>query len=248
MDQTDLSRADGWRMKLGYVNPTVVDYPNHFSEYLVDGAKVVAVSSGATTLSADNMEMARERRMQAAITLDDWGVDCIIAGGGPVTTIEGAEAERALVEEIQAAVGVPFTTSVESQIEALNAVGADTLLAVTPFEAERDAETRAYLEERGFTVADIGGPSIEKNSHIRALHPSTAYQHAKRMAREATDEFDTIYVGCAPFGRLAYVERLERDTGYPVVMSSQAQIWKAYQLCGVSPDPTGLGRLFATAG
>lgn len=248
MDPTDLPRADGWRMKLGYVNPTVVDYPNHFSEHLADGVKVVAVSSGATTLSADNMEMARERRKRAAVTLDEWGVDCVIAGGGPVTTIGGAEAERALVEEIQAAVSVPFTTSVESQIDALHEVGAETLLAVTPFEADRDAETRAYLEERGFEVADIGGPSIEKNSRIRALHPSTAYQHATRMAREATGAFDTIYVGCAPFGRIAYVERLERDTGHPVVMSSQAQIWKAYQLGGISPDPTGLGRLFDTAG
>jgi maleate cis-trans isomerase len=244
MDVNTDHRVDGWRMKLGYINPTTVDYPNNYSKHLPEGVKMVAISSGASSFDRSNMSKARETRREAAQTLDEWGVDCIIGGGGPVSTLEGADAEDDLVEDIQAEVSVPFTTALKAQVAALRDLGAETLLAVTPFPDNRDEETKTYLEERGFDVAAIGGIDLPQPGDVRNLPPTTAYQCAKQLASQTDAEFDTIYVGCAPFGPMEYVERIERDTGYPVIVSSQAQMWKAFDLGGISPKMEGFGELF----
>jgi maleate isomerase len=237
-------RVDGWRMKIGKINPTTVDYPDNNTKIIPEGVKIVAASSGASSFDRSNMSKAREKRRETAQMLDEWGVDCIIAGGGPVSTLEGAEAEDQLVDDIQAEVDVPFTTSLKAQVAALREIGAESLLAITPFPDERDEETKAYLEERGFDVATIGGVDLPKPGDVRNLPATTSYQCAKQLASEVDEEFDTIYVGCSPFGSIEHIERMERDTGYPVILSAQAQMWKAFQLGGIHPDPEGLGSLF----
>ena len=176
--------------------------------------------------------------------LDDWGVDCIVAGGGPVSTLEGAAAEDELAEEIQAEVSVPFTTSLKAQVDALRAMDAESLVVVTPFPADRDEETKAYLEERGFDVAAIGGVDLPQPGLVRNLPKSTAYQCAKELVAETDERFDTVYVGCSPFGSIEHIDRMERDLDCPVMLSAQAQMWKAFSFGGVSPDPEGRGHLF----
>lgn len=237
-------RVDGWRMKIGYINPTTCDYPNNYSKHLPEGVKMVAVSSGASSFDRSNMSKARERRREAAQTLDDWGVDCIFGGGGPVSTLEGADAEDDLVEEIQDEVSVPFTTALKAQVAALRELGAEKLLTVTPFPDDRDAETKSYLEERGFDVVAIGGIDLPQPKDVRNLSKTTSYQCVKRMAVATTEEFDTIYVGCAPFGPMEYIEQMERDTGYPVILSAQAQMWQAFKFGGIDPDMKRFGALF----
>ena len=244
MDVNSAHRVDGWRMKIGYINPTTCDYPNNYSRHLPDGVKMVAISSGASSFDRSNMSKARERRREAAQTLDDWGVDCIIGGGGPVSTLEGADAEDRLVEEINADVSVPFTTALKAQVAALRAMDAETLLAVTPFPADRDEETKAYLEERGFDVAAIGGIDLPQPGLVRNLPKSTSYQCAKELVAETDEQFDTIYIGCAPFGPMEYIDEIERDTGYPVLMSAQAQMWEAFRFGHINPDMSGFGALF----
>ena len=63
--------------------------------------------------------------------------------------------------------------------------------------------------------------------------------------RREDADIDAVYVACSPFGSVEYIEHIERDTGLPVVMSAQAQLWKAFRMGGVSPDPAGRGQLFA---
>lgn len=244
MDLEVEPRVDGWRLKVGKINPTTCDYPNNYTALAPPGVKMVATSSGAASFDRGDMADARARRREAAEMLDEWGVDCIVAGGGPVSTLEGADAEDSLIEEVQAAVSVPFTTSLAAQVAALEALGAESLLAVTPFPEERDGETRRYLEERGFEVPVIGGVDLPRPSEVRDLPPTVAYQCATALADRTDAAFDTVYVACSPFGSVEYIEHIERDTGRPVVMSAQAQMWKAFRMGGISPDPTGRGQLF----
>jgi maleate cis-trans isomerase len=238
------TRVDGWRLKLGRVAPTTVEYPNDVSRLLPEGAKVIATSAGARSFGEQSMSDARARRRDAIREIDDWGVDCIIAAGGPVATLGGADGESRFVEEIRETVSVPFTTSLGAQIDALRSLDATDLLVVTPFPPERDAETRAYLEAHGFEVVAMGGPEFEQPGQTRDLHPSASYQYATALAEQTDEAFDAVYVACRPFGSVEHVERLEADVGRPAVTSSQAQVWWAFEATGIDPELTGYGRLF----
>lgn len=245
---TETTRVDGWRLKLGRVAPTTVGYPNDISRLLPEGAKVVATAAGARSFGEESMSDARARRRDAIFALDDWGVDCIIAAGGPVATLGGAEGEAEFVAETRESVSVPFTTSLGAQIDALRALNATSLLVVTPFPPERDAETRAYLEAHGFDVVATGGPELDDPGRTRNLPRSASYQHATELASETDDPFDAVYVACTPFGSVDHVEQLEADVGRPVVTSSQAQVRWAFEAGGIAPDLSGYGRLFEDGG
>lgn len=239
-------RVDGWRLKIGRVAPTTVDYPNNLTRMIPDGVKMVATSSGAVSFDRAEMADARRRRREAATVLDEWGVDCILAAGGPVSTLEGADAEATFIEEVRDTVSVPFTTSMAAQVEALNAIDAESLLAVTPFPDDRDAETEAYLEDHGFDVVAIGGPNLPEPGNVRDLPRTASYQYAKRLTDQTDEPFDTAYVACSPFGAAEQISRLEADTGCPVVMSAQAQLWWAFDTAGINPDMSEYGELFAS--
>lgn len=242
---SETTRVDGWRLKLGRVAPTTVGYPNDLSRLMPEGGKIVATSAGARSFGEESMDEARACRRDAIIAIEDWGVDCIIAAGGPVATRGGAEAEERFVAEMREAVSVPFTTSLGAQMDALDDLGATSLLVVTPFPPERDAETTAYLEAHGFDVAAVGGPELEKPGSTRDLHPSASYQHAKRLASVTDESFDAVYVACTPFGSAAHVERMEADIGVPVVISATAQLWWAFRASGIDPETPGYGTLLS---
>lgn len=243
--RVDASRVDGWRLRFGKINHSVCDYPNNYTRLIPDGVKLVATSLGVADFSTDAVEAARDRRLAAAETLDAWGVDCIIAGGGPTNAVEGPEAEQRSIEAIDAEVSAPFTTSLEAQVAALRALDADSLLAVTPFPDEREREQVAYLEARGFEVVASGGPVATDSTSARQLHRSTAYQAAVAMHRRVDEAYDAVYIAGSPFGSVEYVERLEADTGKPVVVSAAAQTWQAFKLGGISPTVEGFGTLLA---
>jgi maleate cis-trans isomerase len=238
-------RVDGWRLKIGRVAPTTVDYPNNLTRMIPDGVKMVATSSGAVSFNRAEMADARQRRREAATVLEEWGVDCILAAGGPVSTLEGADAEESFIKEVRAFLSVPFTTSMAAQVEALHETGAESLLAVTPFPENRDAETTAYLEAHGFDVVAIGGPNLPEPGNVRDLPRTASYQYAKRLADRTDEPFDTVYVACSPFGAAEHISRLEADVGCPVVMSAQAQLWWAFDAADIDPDMSPYGALFA---
>lgn len=243
--EVDASRVDGWRMKFGKISHSACDYPNNYTRIIPEGVKMVATSLGIREFDTESVQAARDRRLAAARQLDDWGVDCILAGGGPTHAVNGVEAEREAIAEIDDELDAPFTTSLEAQVEALRELDAESILAVTPFPDDREREQVDYFEGRGFDVVEFGGPVATGSSSARRIHRSTAYQAALEMDRQTGAEYDAIYIAGSPFGSVEYVERLERDTGKPVVVSAAAQSWKAFRLGGISPDLDGFGELLS---
>lgn len=244
MDVT-ADRVDGWRMKFGKISHSACDYPNNYTRIIPEGVKMVATSLGIQEFDDDSVQAARDRRLAAAQYLDDWGVDCILAGGGPTHAVNGVEAERDAIAEIDEQLEATFTTSLEAQVDALRELGAESLLVATPFPEDREREQVAYLEGRGFEVVGAGGPVATGSNSARRIHRSTAYQAAKELHRQVEDDYDVLYVGGSPFGSVEYVERMEEDVGKPVLVSAAAQSWKAFKLGGISPDIQGMGTLLA---
>lgn len=241
-------RVEGWRLLLGKVSHTVCDYPDDLSRIVPEGVQLVGTPLGVGTFDTDSVTEARGRRLEAARRLDEWGVDCIVAGGGPTHAAAGPDEELEAIEAIDAAVSAPFTTSLEAQVDALRSLGAEAVLLVTPFPDEREREQVAYFEGRGFEVVAADGPVVRGSRGARDVPRSAAYRAARALDRRVASGYDAVLVAGAPFGSIEHVDPLEADLGRPVVVSAAAQAKAAFRMGGIEPATPGYGTLLAGAG
>lgn len=236
---------DDWRLLFGKIAPSTFYYGAEFRRMMPPGVEMAITTQNVKVMAGDDLQRAREARLASARMLEEFGVDCIIAGGGPVSTTESIEAEKQFVEDARDELSVPFSTSLESQTAAFRALDASSLLVLTPFLDPRDQELQAYLEYSGFDVVGVGGESCERVSDVRHLPRGSVYKRAKELVETTGADFDLVYVACAAWESVPYIDAIEDDTGRPVVTSTQAQLWNALRMAKVTPSIEGYGTLMA---
>ena len=239
------STMDHWRLKFGKIEPSVWNHGNEFRKMIVEGVEMYVVNMGVEKFTPENLSEAFEQVYPAAKRLDERGVDCIIAGGSPIFALKGAKGEDELLDRINSEIRAPITTNLKSHVDAMKAVGAKSIIAVTPYPKERNEERVKYLNERGLEVVALSGINRSGPGDIDGVSSSTAYRAAVELAKE-NEGYDAIYISCPQWESASFIEVLEQDTGVPVIGDAQAQVWKAYQLGGISPKVEGYGQLFDT--
>lgn len=159
--------------------------------------------------------------------------------GGP-----GYDAE--IIDLMEKRARVPATTTTTSLMAALDALGVKRIAVATPYTADIVLHERDCLESMGCTVTKIVGyhedvpPETFKNEMIGRLSPEVAY----RSALEVNDsENEAIFISCTNFRAIEVIQRLEEETGKPVVSSNQATMWHALRRIGIKDSIKGFGRL-----
>jgi maleate cis-trans isomerase len=104
---------------------------------------------------------------------------------------------------------------------------------------------KTFLEKSGFTVLQIQGYGVRKNSELTDMDEHAAYKIAKRL-HDRAPEADGVFVPCPRWPTITDVDLLEREIGKPVVTSCQAYIWHALKLAKVKQPVPGFGRLMAS--
>lgn len=234
-----------WRLLFGKIAPPVFSYGYEFRQMMPEGAEIAVATLGVREIETDELMEARDQRLQAATALAEAGAECIVAGGGPVSTAAGVEDEEEFIRKARAELSIPFTTSLEAQKDAFRALDATSILVVTPFSERRDAELKEYLEHYGFEVAAVGGMNVDRVSDIRKTTPGASYRCARELAHQTGQPFDLIYIACAAWESVAYIDALEEDTARSVVTSTQAQLWSGMKMAGVHPQINDYGELFS---
>lgn len=233
-----------WRLRFGKIEPSVWVHGNEFRPMLPEGTEMFIVTLGIESFVEEQYLAAADEIKEAAKRLDARGVDCVVAGGSPAYTYLGPDGEDELIEEVDAELDAGFSTNLRAHVDALRTVGAERIILVTPY-PEKDNDARiTYLEERGFEVVANGGIHRDAPREIAALPQGMVFTAARSLAREADEPFDAVYISNPQWESARFVEQIERDLGCPVVADAQAQVWKGFQLAGVSPDMTGWGSLF----
>ncbi len=72
--------------------------------------------------------------------------------------------------------------------------------------------------------------------------PDETYRLAREVASAAPDA-DGIFISCGNLRSFEAIERLETDTGLPVVTSNQAGLWQTLRMAGIDEQLPNLGRL-----
>ena len=88
---------------------------------------------------------------------------------------------------------------------------------------------KAFLEASGLDVVDVKGLSLVDNLVVGRLGSETAYDLALKLDRARAD---AIVLSCTNWQTMDAIERIERETGKPVISTTQASVWAALRMIG----------------
>lgn len=198
--------------------------------------------------SIKGLKAMREHIERASLELSSEGISDIIAFCCTVgSMIGGANYDRKIVGLIEKVSGVSAITTTTAVKASLKTLGVKRIAVATPYTSEINEVEKKLLQAMGYEVTRIMGcnedvPSNQfTNQMIGSLPPAEAY----RIAIEVDGvNNEAIFISCTNFHALEVIDRLENDTGKPVVSSNQATMWYALRKLGIKDPLEGYGSLF----
>ncbi len=232
-----------WRARIGKVSPSRGDnYVYEFYEMLPKNILLTQMATTVKSLTKDDFARAYDAYEEAALTLVKEGVQTLIIGGGPVFVSQGAGSEEALCARIGKSTGLKVTTEISAAAAACRALGIKRLALISPYLPPLNGLLAGYFIEKGFQVPLIRGLGIEKNIEIGALPEEAAYDLVMKSFREG-EEIDGFFLTCSRWRTAGSIERIEKETGKPVVTSVQATLWSALRTLNIQDKIDGYGKL-----
>lgn len=185
------------------------------------------------------LKMVEEMETQARL-LASADVDVIVLGATAPSFLKGLGYDRELISKIEAVTGRAATTTSTALVEAIRHIGARRVVLGSAYDDKVNAIAKAFLEASGVEVIAAKGLALVDNLVVGRLSPDTAYDLACEVNRP---EADAIVLSCTNWQTMDAVERIERDTGKPVVSTTQASIWAALRAMRHEQPIEGYGRL-----
>jgi len=232
----------GSRGRIGHICPSIpLDMIlNEFQALLPDGVPAVYTSLYIERLQQSDFDRAISKLDEAAGHMVEGEVDAIIVGGGPVVAALGSD--EAVVERTREIARVPTQSSTGAMLTGMQQLGAGKLVVATPYTEERNQLLRAYLEGQGYSVVGMKGLGLSRAMDVAGLPFNATYDLGCEAAR-TNPGAEAMYMPCARMPMVRNIESIERDTGIPVVTSTQAMAWWGLRAMGIDDQIDGFGRL-----
>jgi arylmalonate decarboxylase len=141
--------------------------------------------------------------------------------------------------------GCPATTTSDSVIAALRALGVTRIAMGTPYVDFVNQGELKFLADEGFDVVAWHGMGLgetqEERRGINRIPPQSVFRLARMIDRP---EAQAIFLSCTALPTIELIAELEAMLGKPVVTSNQATFWNVLRLLKLNVPITGFGRLF----
>ena len=234
----------GWRGRIGIVIPRAFDYASEFEQILqqVKGVAIAVTCLNLERHGPKDFEKIFPLYQQAGEYLAKFNVNIIILQGTIVFTYKGYEKGLEIAKLIEKNTGVPTRLQLTNQLDALKWFGTKRIALASYYDESRNQERKTLLENLGFQVLSMKGTSAPHAMDIGRTIPYAAYRAAKEAFLEAP-EADAIYISGPGWEVVEHIDALEKDTGKPVVASTPADIWAAFNVMRVRQPIEGYGRL-----
>ena len=177
----------------------------------------------------------------AAELLADARVD-VIVWNGTSGGMEGLDADRKIVEAIEAATSTPATTGTLATIEAFSELGIGRYGLVVPYTAEITSRVVGTFASAGFECVASTHEGLTANWDFSQVSPSIIADRARSVSRAQPQG---IAIFCTNLCGAPVVDLLEGELGVPVVDSVIVCLWAAFHVLGRKPALKGWGRLMA---
>jgi maleate isomerase len=237
----------GYRARIGLIVPS----SNTVCEQEVAALCPAGVAAYASRVlfepTLDGLRDMKNHVERASLELSSEGICQVIAFCCTVgSLLGGVEGEEELLHLIEETAGIPAITTATAVSAAFDVLQVKRVAVATPYTSEINLSEKESLERRGIDVTDIRGhheslaPRQLKNDMIGRLTPEDAYAMAQKVNGH---DNEAIFISCTNFRAIEIIERLERDTGKPVVSSNQATLWYALRKLRIKDRITAFGRL-----
>src|SRR5687768_16308843 len=188
--------------------------------------------------------MVEDMEKQAKL-LASADVDVVVLGATAPSFLNGLGYDRELIAKLEAATGKRATTTTTALVEAIRHIGAKRVVLGSAYDEKVNGIAKAFLEASGIEVIDMAGLALVDNLVVGRLSSDTAYDVALKVNRA---DADAIVLSCTNWQTMDAIERIERETGKPVISTTQATIWAALRAIGVEDGIQGYGRLLRELG
>lgn len=213
----------------------------HFNRYAPEGVQTNVTRLRMTGPHRVPLFDLLPKIAEAAEMLADAKCDVIVFHCTASSTEAGREGESRVRETIRAATGTQATTTGTALLEALGALGARRLVALSPYMEEMSAREAVFLEEAGLEVVRDRSLNMSSSDEYLSVTPADWL----RMIQEESDpSADAYLLSCTNIHSLDIIDAAERSTGKPVVASNQATLWTCLRMCGLQDAVPSLGQLF----
>jgi len=241
----DLKKRYGWRAKIGLISPAILDTSTEqMRKLLPEGVMLSAI-----TISAPIQMLGKEQGTRAFDLMVEGGkrlaaekVDALICGGAAVAVMKGVDGDREMEEALRRETGVPLVMANGGVLAALRAVGARSVIAISPFIEPRNKEISDFLTASGYRCLAAEGLGLTRNVDFASQTPDAALQLGLRVARDHPGA-EAIYIACPRWPTVDIIAELESKTGIPVISAPAAWIWGALKALDIRDCTPGYGRL-----
>lgn len=201
-------------------------------------------SLGMSEHADRDFEIALRNTEAAARELALRKVSVIVQAGLPLQVTRGPRYFMELKARLQGAVGagLPVETDAGVVMMALHALGAKRVSLITPYQARIVSGLEGMIAADGFEIVSTKGEELTLDQLISVLDFDSAYDKAMESFRERP-ETDAFYLSCPQWPVVGNVERIEAETGRPVVTQLTAIMWWALTTLGLEDQVSGYGTL-----
>jgi maleate isomerase len=193
-----------------------------------------------TGSDADGLERMNQDIETAAEHLASAAVDVIVYACTGGSLVEGPGYDKKIKARIEELSGIPAVPTSTAVLEALEQLGATKLSVATPYPETMTRMVGEYLEGNGFEVLALEGRAHASNLEIGA-DPDEAI--VDFVCQAVAPDCDAVFLSCTNWNSMGVAQRLEEETGKPVVTSNQATIWSTLRTLGLKQPVEGYGRL-----
>ncbi len=238
-----MTRIYGHRARIGYICPPrcAEVFPYEFYKLVPAGVTLAITTLTVSAPSASEVDRAYELSLRPHVSSPrPASTSCFSAACRSICS-RGNQNAQDLLRTLEAELGVKVSSSVAAQAKAAKVLGCRKVVVAHPYAAHEDARLSADAERYGCEVLGVmgWGKVISEFGRI----PVTAALEMGRALMRAHPRADAIFLPSPHWPVIEAIEPLERELGVTVMAASQACVWDALRLTGVSDRIDGYGRL-----
>lgn len=233
-------------MKLiGLISPnlteeTLVD----IYKILPDGIRIEGRALNVGKYTDDEFNRAEQAFADLVRDLARRPLDFLMVTGELFLSYKGPGSDQTILELVKQITPIPASTVLTAVIHACHTLGLKRLVMATPFPEDQDERLVRFLAHDGIEVVAFRGLGCPNSDVIWALPPETGYDLATALLRQYPD-VDGVYMPCNKWRTVSVIDRIEKETGKPVVTNTQAWAWEALRAMGMKHAIQGYGRLLS---
>jgi arylmalonate decarboxylase len=233
----------GWLAKVGLIVPST-NTVNEVEWYRMAPRGISIHTARALLLgraSQNSYDLMAEATRKAAEELATAECDIVAYG---CTSGSFMCARDEIVANLERLAGCRATTTSDSVLAALRALGVKRIAMGTPYVDFVNQGELRFLADEGFDVVawhgmGLGETQAERRG-INRIPPQSIFRLARLVDRP---EADAIFLSCTALPTIELIAELEAQLGKPVVTSNQATFWNVLRMLKVNSPIPGFGRL-----